>query len=145
MENVVSYRACAKDGQVKAFVSCRQCDTVSKVGNSVANVCTVAVGYLTVTAAADKSASEGKLVHQERYTGSCKRTFYVGENVDRQLMDEYMDKYDCSLHLNDTDRAYLERQYNFLYDNNMLSAPIDLDTIYDDSFLIEAFGTADVH
>ena len=31
-------------------------------------------GYLTVTAAADKSASEGKLVHQERYTGSCKRT-----------------------------------------------------------------------
>ena len=36
-------------------------------------------GYLTVTAAADKSASEGKLVHQERYTGSCKRTFYVGD------------------------------------------------------------------
>ena len=36
-------------------------------------------GYLTVTATADKSASEGKLVHQERYTGSCKRTFYVGD------------------------------------------------------------------
>ena len=36
-------------------------------------------GYLTVTATTDKSASEGKLVHQERYTGSCKRTFYVGD------------------------------------------------------------------
>ena len=36
-------------------------------------------GYLTVTATADKSASEDKLVHQERYTGSCKRTFYVGD------------------------------------------------------------------
>ena len=36
-------------------------------------------GYLTDTATTDKSASEGKLVHQERYTGSCKRTFYVGD------------------------------------------------------------------
>lgn len=70
---------------------------------------------------------------------------YVGDNIDRDLMDEYMDKYDCTLHLNDEDKAYLERQYNFLYDHDMLSAPIDLESVYDDSFLIEAFGTADVH
>lgn len=70
---------------------------------------------------------------------------YVGENVDRNLMDEYMDKYDCSLHLNEEDKAYLERQYEFLYNHDMLSSSIDLETVYDDSFLIEAFGTAGVH
>lgn len=68
---------------------------------------------------------------------------YVGDNVDRDLMDEYMEKYDCTLHLNEQDKAYLERQYNFLYEHNMLSSAIDLDTVYDDSFLIEAFGSAD--
>ena len=70
---------------------------------------------------------------------------YVGDNVDRELMDEYMDKYDCSLHLNAEDKAYLERQYNFLYEHDMLSGPVDLETIYDDSFLIEAFGTTEAH
>lgn len=70
---------------------------------------------------------------------------YVGDNVDRDLMEEYMDKYDCSLHLNDEDKAYLERQYNFLYEHGMLSAPIDMDTIYDESFLMEAFGTTEAH
>ena len=70
---------------------------------------------------------------------------YVGDNVDRELMEEYMDKYDCSLRLNEEDKAYLERQYNFLYEHEMLSAPIDLSTIYDDSFLLEAFGTVEPH
>ena len=70
---------------------------------------------------------------------------YVGDNVNRDLMDEYMDKYDCSLHLNAEDKAYLERQYNFLYEHDMLSGPVDLETIYDDSFLIEAFGTTEAH
>lgn len=27
----------------------------------------------------------------------------------------------------------------------LLSGPVDLETIYDDSFLIEAFGTAEAH
>ena len=70
---------------------------------------------------------------------------YVGDNVNRDLMDEYMGKYDCSLHLNAEDKAYLERQYNFLYEHDMLSGPVDLETIYDDSFLIEAFGTTEAH
>ena len=42
-------------------------------------------GYLTVTAAkgleSDETTKKGKLVHQERYTGSMSRSFYVGENV----------------------------------------------------------------
>ena len=42
-------------------------------------------GYLTVSADITKS-SEGKddkgtLIHKERYTSSCKRTFFVGEQI----------------------------------------------------------------
>lgn len=42
-------------------------------------------GYLTITAAASNSNEEkddkGKVVHRERYTSSCKRTFFVGEQI----------------------------------------------------------------
>ena len=42
-------------------------------------------GYLTITASRDESKEEkdekGNLVHQERYTGQCSRSFYVGDNV----------------------------------------------------------------
>ena len=42
-------------------------------------------GYLTVTAAkgleSDETTKKGKIVHQERYTGSMSRSFYVGENI----------------------------------------------------------------
>jgi len=42
-------------------------------------------GYLTVSAAkgveADDKDKKGKIVHQERYTGSMTRSFYIGENV----------------------------------------------------------------
>lgn len=68
---------------------------------------------------------------------------YVG--ADRALMDDYMSKYDCSLHLNQQDKDYMERVYNFLIEKDMLTTAIDLDTIYNDTFLVEAFGTADVH
>ena len=41
-------------------------------------------GYLTVQASMDSSEEEkekGKFVRRERYTGTCSRSFYVGENV----------------------------------------------------------------
>ena len=42
-------------------------------------------GYLTITAAKkleeDGKDKKGKIVHQERYTGSMTRSFYIGENV----------------------------------------------------------------
>ena len=42
-------------------------------------------GYLTILAEASGSGEEkdgkGTLIHQERYTSSCKRSFYVGEQL----------------------------------------------------------------
>ena len=42
-------------------------------------------GYLTVSAAKgldkDENDKKGKLIRQERYTGSMQRSFYVGENL----------------------------------------------------------------
>ena len=42
-------------------------------------------GYLTVTAVKnhqdEEKNEEGKLIRQERYSGSCSRTFYVGDGV----------------------------------------------------------------
>ena len=42
-------------------------------------------GYLTVSAVkgveADDKDKKGRIVHQERYTGSMTRSFYIGENV----------------------------------------------------------------
>ena len=42
-------------------------------------------GYLTVTAAKgmeeDEKNKKGKIVHQERFTGSMSRSFYLGEHV----------------------------------------------------------------
>ena len=45
-------------------------------------------GYLTISAVkshnSEQKSEEGKLIRQERYSGSCSRTFYVGENVDEK-------------------------------------------------------------
>ena len=45
-------------------------------------------GYLTITAAKkleeDGKDKKGKIVHQERYTGSMTRSFYIGENVQEE-------------------------------------------------------------
>lgn len=40
-------------------------------------------GYLTVTAqgAPKEAQSKGAYLHRERYTGACKRTFYVGDEL----------------------------------------------------------------
>lgn len=63
----------------------------------------------------------------------------------RELMDNYMADYDCTLGLTETDINYMNSVYNFLYEHDMLGAEIDLSTVYDDSFLMEAFGTVDMH
>lgn len=45
-------------------------------------------GYLTISATHEENKDEkdpsGKLVRQERYSGSCKRSFYVGENLKQE-------------------------------------------------------------
>lgn len=45
-------------------------------------------GYLTVSASADTSNDtkdeEGKYIRRERYTGSCSRSFYVGEQITQE-------------------------------------------------------------
>ena len=40
-------------------------------------------GYLTVSAqaASREEGESGTMIHKERYTGSCKRTFYGGEQL----------------------------------------------------------------
>ena len=42
-------------------------------------------GYMTITAEKNEEKEEkdkeGKYIHRERYSGSCSRSFYVGENV----------------------------------------------------------------
>ncbi|MCC8060544.1 MAG: ABC transporter substrate-binding protein [Clostridiales bacterium] len=66
-------------------------------------------------------------------------------DADRSLMDYYMDDYDCSLGLTDADKEYMANVYQFLYSHDMLDTSIDLADIYDESFLMEAFGTVDCH
>ena len=43
-------------------------------------------GYLTIEAAKsldkDETDKKGKYIRQERYAGSCSRSFYVGEDVE---------------------------------------------------------------
>ena len=43
-------------------------------------------GYLTISAEKgldqDKESKKGRVLRQERYTGSCSRSFYVGEHVE---------------------------------------------------------------
>ena len=45
-------------------------------------------GYLTISATTKKENDEkdenGKYIRRERYTGSCSRSFYVGEHLDQQ-------------------------------------------------------------
>ena len=47
-------------------------------------------GYLTVTAAKgldkDQKDKEGRYIRQERYTGQCCRTFYVGELLEAKVI-----------------------------------------------------------
>lgn len=45
-------------------------------------------GYLTITANKnenrDQKDANGRYIRQERYTGTCKRTFYVGDSVKQE-------------------------------------------------------------
>ncbi len=45
-------------------------------------------GYLTITASRnqnnDQKDGNGRYIRRERYTGTCKRTFYVGESVSQE-------------------------------------------------------------
>lgn len=45
-------------------------------------------GYLTIAASREENKDEkdetGKFVRRERYTGSCRRTFYVGDNIKQE-------------------------------------------------------------
>lgn len=63
----------------------------------------------------------------------------------RDLMENYMADYDCTLGLTEKDIEYMNNVYTFLYEHGMLDTEVDVSTIYDDSFLLEAFGTVDMH
>lgn len=63
--------------------------------------------------------------------------------ADRDLMEDYMDNYDCTLRLNQQDKEYMKKEYEFMVKAGILETEIDLDQIYDDSFLMEAFGSTD--
>ena len=45
-------------------------------------------GYLTITAHKNETKEEkdakGKCIHKERYTGTCNRSFYVGEEISQE-------------------------------------------------------------
>ncbi len=45
-------------------------------------------GYLTISAdhndTKEEKDADGKLIRQERYSGSCKRSFYVGEHLNQE-------------------------------------------------------------
>lgn len=47
-------------------------------------------GYLTVTAQKgldkDEQNKEGQYIRRERYTGSCSRTFYIGDEIDENAV-----------------------------------------------------------
>lgn len=67
------------------------------------------------------------------------------DGADRSLMEKYMKDYDCTLGLTDVDKEYMKRLYDFLYSHNMLDSELDLTQIYEESYLMEAFGTVDLH
>ena len=52
-------------------------------------------GYMTISAAKgldedEKDKKSGKYIRRERYTGSCQRSFYVGEDVtEEDIKDEF--------------------------------------------------------
>lgn len=62
-------------------------------------------------------------------------------DADRELMEDYMENYDCTLRLNEQDKEYMKKEYEFMVKAGILETEIDLDSIYDDSFLMEAFQT----
>ena len=45
-------------------------------------------GYLTITAHKNETKEEkdakGKCIHKERYTGTCNRSFYVGDEISQE-------------------------------------------------------------
>ena len=53
-------------------------------------------GYLTITAQHntqnDKKDSDGRIIRQERFYGSSKRSFYVGEQIEKQDIKAKYDK-----------------------------------------------------
>ncbi|MBQ9010915.1 MAG: Hsp20/alpha crystallin family protein [Clostridia bacterium] len=59
-------------------------------------------GYLTVQATQksnnDEKDEQGRVIRSERYTGSCQRSFFVGDNVSREDIQAAFS--DGILHLN---------------------------------------------
>ena len=53
-------------------------------------------GYLTITAqhntANDKKDNDGRIIRQERFYGSSKRSFYVGDQIEKQDIKAKYDK-----------------------------------------------------
>ena len=73
-------------------------------------------GYLTVSAAKgldkDEKTTEGKMIRQERYAGSCSRTFYVGEAVEPEDVSAKFENGILQLHILKKEAKKVEKKDN---------------------------------
>ncbi len=74
-------------------------------------------GYLTITANKgldkDEQNKEGKYIRQERYTGSCSRSFYVGEGVSQDEIHAKFEDGILKLSIPKKDAKAVERRIIF--------------------------------
>ena len=71
-------------------------------------------GYLTVTAehktTNDEKDNEGHIIRQERYYGSSKRSFYIGEQIEKQDIKAKYDKGILNIFVPKKDAKQIEKQ-----------------------------------
>lgn len=71
-------------------------------------------GYLNINATTSSSKEEkdaaGKLLHQERFTGSCSRSFYLGEEVRQEDIKASFENGELKVSIAKTDHKVLEQK-----------------------------------
>ena len=71
-------------------------------------------GYLTITAehknTKDEKDSDGHIIRQERYYGSSKRSFYIGDQIEKQDIKAKYDKGILSIFVPKKDVKKIEQQ-----------------------------------
>ena len=71
-------------------------------------------GYLTISAehktSNDKKDEEGHIIRQERYYGSSKRSFYIGEQIEKQDIKAKYDKGILNIFVPKKDAKQIEKQ-----------------------------------
>ena len=71
-------------------------------------------GYLTISAehktSNDKKDNDGHIIRQERYYGSSKRSFYIGEQIEKQDIKAKYDKGILNIFVPKKDAKQIEKQ-----------------------------------